>query len=92
MLEILGLAATGATTVLGYTRSRAFVRRRLAFVDAIQKSGAPLVAGAAAVAVAAPVVWVLPLVGAGTAVLFGAAVGAGVAAGARDSRRPRLPA
>jgi hypothetical protein len=92
MLELLGLAATGAATFFGYTRSRSFVRRRLAFVEAVQKSGAPLVAGTAAVVVAAPIAWALPIIGTGTALLFGAAVGVGVAAGARDTRHRRLSA
>jgi hypothetical protein len=91
MLELIGLAATGAATFFGYTRSRSFVRRRLAFVEAVHRAGAPVVAGAAAAVAAAPLVWALPLIGTGTALLFGAAVGVGVRAGARDSR-PRLPA
>ena len=90
MLELIGLVATGASTAWGYVQSRGFVRRRLAFVDVVQKGSAPWVAGTAATLVAAPVVALLPLVGAGTAILFGAGVGAGGAAGARDARR-RLP-
>jgi hypothetical protein len=91
MLELIGLAATGAATFLGYTRSRSFVRRRLAFVDAVHRAGAPVVAGATAAVAAAPLAWALPLIGTGTALLFGAAVAVGVRAGARDTR-PRLPA
>ena len=90
MFELIGLIATGAATAGGYFQSRGFVRRRLKYVDLVQKAGAPVIAGAAAAVVAAPVVALLPLVGAGTALLFGAGVGAGVAAGAKDIRR-RLP-
>ncbi len=90
MFELIGLIATGAATAGGYLQSRGFVRRRLQYVDLVQRAGVPVMAGAAAAVVAAPVVAVLPLVGAGTALLFGAGVGAGVAAGARDIRR-RLP-
>ncbi|HEV2147277.1 MAG TPA: hypothetical protein VGR37_07725 [Longimicrobiaceae bacterium] len=91
MLELIGLAATAAATAGGYFQSRAFVRRRLRFVDAVQRGSAPLLAGAAATAAAVPAVALLPLVGAGTAVLFGVGVGAGVAAGARQIRRGQLP-
>lgn len=90
MFEIIGLIVTVAATAIGYIQSRAFVRRRLPYVDLVQKAGAPLAAGAAAAALALPVVWIVPLVGTGTAMLFGAGVGAGVAAGARDIRH-RLP-
>lgn len=87
MLEILGLLATGALTATGYYQTRGFVRRRLRFVDAVQKPGAPVLAGVGAAAAAVPVVWLLPLVGAGTAVLFGVGVAAGVSAGAKQIRR-----
>lgn len=91
MFALIGMIATLAATAGGYIQSRLFVRRRLAYVDAVQRGGAPLVAGLAAGLIAMPVVGLLPLVGGGTAVLFGLAVGAGVHAGARDVRR-RLPA
>jgi hypothetical protein len=91
MLEIIGLAITGASTAAGFYQSRAFVRRKLRFVDAVQGAAAPVLAGAAAAAAAVPVVALLPLIGAGTAVLFGVGVGAGVAAGARHIRQGRLP-
>ncbi len=87
MFELLALLVAGGSAAAGYVKARRFVRRRLRFVDAVQKGTAPLVAGAAAAVAAAPVVWVLPVVGAGTALLFGVSVGAGVRAGARDVRR-----
>ena len=87
MFEIIGLIATVGAGALGYIQSRGFVRRRLKYVDAVQKGSAPVVAGLAAGAVALPVVVIVPLVGLGTAVLFGMGVAAGVAAGARDLRR-----
>jgi hypothetical protein len=90
VFAIIGLIATIAATALGFLQSRSFVRRRLAYVDAIHKTGVPLVAGLAAGVVALPVVAHLPLIGTGTAVLFGVGVGAGVSAGARDVRK-RLP-
>jgi hypothetical protein len=90
VFEFIGLVATVAIAAFGYFQSRAFVRRRLTYVDAVQKPGAAVVAGAAAWLVALPVVWMLPLVGGMTAALFGVGVGAGVAAGSKDVRR-RLP-
>lgn len=90
MFELIGLIATGAATVFGYFQSRIFVRNRLKYVDAVQRSAVPVAAGAAAALVALPVVGILPLVGTGTAILFGVGVGAGVSAGAKDIRK-RLP-
>jgi hypothetical protein len=90
VFELLGLIATVAVAAVGYLQSRAFVRRRLTYVDAVQNAGVPVLAGAAAWLVALPVVGLLPLVGGMTAILFGVGVGAGVAAGAKDIRR-RLP-
>ena len=89
---LLTLAAAIAASAFGYLQSRRFVRRRLAYVDAVHNSVAPVLAGAAAFAVALPVVGILPLIGAGTALLFGAGVGAGVSAGSRDTRQRRLSA
>jgi hypothetical protein len=90
VFELLGLIATVAVAAVGYLQSRAFVRRRLTYVDAVQNAGVPVLAGAAAWLVALPIVGLLPLVGGMTAILFGVGVGAGVAAGAKDIRR-RLP-
>lgn len=90
MFELIGLIATVAVAALGYFQTRAFVRRRLAYVDAVQSAAAPILAGAGAWLLALPVVGLLPLVGGLTALLFGVGVGAGVAAGVKDIRR-RLP-
>lgn len=87
MLGILGFVIAAAALLGGHRLARQFVRRRLAYVDAVQTSLAPLLAGVAAMALAAPLVWILPIVGSGTALLFGVGVGAGVAAGAKDIRR-----
>jgi glutathione S-transferase len=91
MFELIGLIGAGGAAALGYFQSRVFVRKRLTYVDAVQKSSAPWVAGAIAAIVAAPISWLLPLIGGGAALLFGAGVGLGVSAGAKDARR-RLPA
>lgn len=86
MLELIGLAAAGTAAVGGFVKTRSFVRRRLRYVDNVQRSSAPVVVGAVAALVAAPVVALLPLIGAGTALMFGVGVGAGTRAGAKDIR------
>ena len=77
---MLWLAVTAAALVGGFMLSRNFVRRRLRYVDAIQKPSAPLIAGVVAAAVVAPVA-ALPLITVGTAVAFGVGVASGVASG-----------
>ncbi|MBW3571916.1 MAG: hypothetical protein KY467_12500 [Gemmatimonadetes bacterium] len=89
---MITLAIAFAAAAFGYLQTRGFVRRRLAYVDAVHTGAAPVVAGVAAAALAMPVVALLPLVGGGTALLFGAAVGAGVSAGSRASRQRRITA
>ncbi len=83
---MLWLAVTAAALVGGFVMSRAFVRRRLRYVDALQKPSAPLIAGAAAAAIALPVA-ALPIITIGTAVAFGVGVAGGVASG-RSSPPP----
>ena len=78
---LIGVAALGG----GFIGARNFVRRRLRYVDAVQKPAAPLVAGLAATAIALPVA-ALPLVTAMTAVAFGVGVAGGVASGRREPR------
>ena len=80
---LIGIAALGG----GFVATRNFVRRRLRFVDAVQKPAAPLIAGIAATAVALPVA-ALPLVTVWTAAAFGVGVAGGVASGRRP---PELP-
>jgi hypothetical protein len=92
MFGLIGLIATVAAVALGFMQTRAFVRRRLAYVEVAQRGSAPIIAAIGAAVLALPVVAILPLVGVGTALCFGAAVGLGVSAGARDTRRRRLPA
>lgn len=81
---MLWLAITAAAAVGAYLWTRGFVRKRLRFVDAVQKPVAPIVAGAAATLVALPVVALLPVVGTATAIV----VGAGTALGVAQGRRP----
>ena len=77
---LLGLVVTAAALVGGFVISRNFVRRRLRFVDAIQRPSAPLIAGVAVAAIALPVA-LLPVVTIGTAVALGVGVAGGVASG-----------
>jgi hypothetical protein len=77
---MLWLAITAAALIGGFVITRDFVRRRLRYVDAIQKPSAPLIAGAVAAVVLLPVT-LLPLVTVGTAIAFGVGVAAGVASG-----------
>jgi hypothetical protein len=85
---MLWLAVSAAALLGGFVVSRDFVRRRLRFVDAIQKPAAPLIAGAAAAVVALPAT-LLPIVTVGTAVAFGIGVAGGVASG--RNAPPALP-
>ena len=85
---MLWLAVSAAALIGGFAVTRDFVRRKLRFVDAIQKPAAPLIAGAAAAVVALPAT-LLPLVTVGTAVAFGIGVAGGVASG--RSAPPALP-
>ena len=77
---MLWLIVSAAAMLGGFIVSRTFVRRRLRFVDAVQKPSAPLIAGAAAAVVALPVA-LLPVVTIGTAVALGVGVAGGVASG-----------
>lgn len=85
MFEII--IAAGAA-IIGYTQTKAFVKRRLRYVDAVQKSTAPVLAGAAATIVAAPFA-ALPIITGATAIALGVGVGAGTHVGAKDIRERR---
>jgi len=85
---MLWLAISAAALIGGFVVTRGFVRRKLRFVDAIQKPAAPVIAGAVAAVVALPIT-MLPIVTIGTAVAFGIGVAGGVASG--RSGPPALP-
>jgi hypothetical protein len=76
----LGLLVGAAALGGGFVMARRFVRRRLRYVDAVQRPAVPLLAGLAATAVALPVA-LLPVVTVGAAVAFGVGVAGGVASG-----------
>ncbi len=90
MLTLLGFGIAGAAGILGHTRARSFVGRRLRFTRLVEKPSLGLAAGAAATVVAIPVVALLPIVTFTTALVFGAGVGTGAALGAKDAKKPLL--
>ena len=90
MFELLGLAAAGSAAVLGYVKTRDFVRDRLRYVDRVHEPSAAFKAGGAALLVATPIVWLVPFIGAPTAILFAFSVAAGVRSGSNEIRK-RLP-
>jgi hypothetical protein len=86
MFEFIGLVIAAGAGIGGFIKTRAFVKRRLRYVESVQKGTAPVIAGTVAAIVAAPIVALLPIVGAPAAVLLGLGVGAGTHAGAKDIR------
>jgi len=80
---IIGLLIGAAALGGGFVFTRGFVRRRLRYVDAIQKPVAPWIAGALATAVALPIT-ALPVITLGTAIAFGVGVAGGVASGRKQ--------
>ena len=80
---MLGLLIAVGALAGGFVVTRDFVRRRLRFVDVVQKPSAPVVAGVVAAAAVLPVA-ALPLITMGTAVAFGVGVAGGVASGRKD--------
>jgi hypothetical protein len=83
---LIGFAATAVAGIGGYMKTRAFVARRLRYVDSVQNGVVPILAGTAAAVVAAPVVAMLPIIAAPTAIAFGLGVGVGTRAGVRAIR------
>jgi hypothetical protein len=81
---MIGLLIAAAALGGGFVAAREFVKRRLRFVDAVQKPAAPIVAGLAAAAVTLPVA-ALPILTVGTALAFGVGVAGGVASGRRNA-------
>jgi hypothetical protein len=85
---MLWLAVSAAALIGGFFVTRDFVKRKLRFVDAVQRPWVPWIAGAGAAVVALPLT-LLPVVTIGTAVAFGIGVAGGVASG--RSGPPQLP-
>jgi hypothetical protein len=86
MIFLPSFLASAVLAVVGFAQARAFVTRRLRYVDAVHSRLAPIVAGVGAALLALPLVAIIPFLGLGTALSFGISVGAGVLAGSRDVR------
>lgn len=80
MFATLGLALAATALVGGFVITRNFVRRRLRFVDVVQKPAAPLIAGTIAAVALLPAT-ILPAIGVGTALALGVGVAGGIASG-----------
>jgi 2-polyprenyl-6-methoxyphenol hydroxylase-like FAD-dependent oxidoreductase len=88
---LISFAIATLLAIVLHGATRRFVRNRLRYVDAVQKSLAPWMAGGAVFLVGSAAVGLLPIVGLGTALTAALAVGSGVAAGARDIRQGTSP-
>jgi hypothetical protein len=86
MIFLLSFLVSTVLAIVGFAQARAFVTRRLRYVDAVHTKLAPIVAGVGAALLALPLVAIIPFLGVGTALSFGISVGAGVLAGSRDVR------
>ncbi len=84
---ILELIVTGAALGGGFASTKAFVQRRLRFVDAAHSRAAPWIAGGAAALVATPFT-LLPVITGLTAVALGVGVGLGVKSAQRNRLLP----
>ena len=94
MFGLIGLGFAAVAGIVGHTRTRSFVGRRLRFTSLVEKPSLGVMAGVTAAAVTIPAVALLPFVGLGAGVVvgtaFGAGVGTGAALGAKDAKRPLL--
>jgi len=86
LIFLLSFLVSSVLAIVGFAQARAFVTRRLRYVDAVHTKLAPIVAGVGAALIALPLVAIIPFLGVGTALSFGISVGAGVLAGSRDVR------
>ena len=91
MFIIISFILSLIIAIVLHSSTRRFVRNRLRYVDAVQRTIAPWAAGGAVFLVSLLLVPILPLVGIGTAITAALAVGSGVAAGARDIRQGTTP-
>ncbi len=90
MFGLLTLGIAAAAGVLGHTKARKFVGRKLRFTPLVEKPYLGVAVGVAATVVASPVVALLPVVGVGTAIAFGTGVGTGAALGVKDAKKPLI--
>ncbi len=92
MIGLITLGIAAAIGVVGHTRTRSFVGKRLRFTKVVEKPAVSVVAGLGATTVVAVVASIpfIPFVGVAAAVAAGLGVGTGVAMGAKDAKRPPL--
>ena len=86
MIGTIYLLSIIAAAAAGFVLARAFVRRRLRFVDAIRSPMAPWVAGLGVALIVWPAA-LLPLVTQTTTALFGVGAGLGTASGVKALKR-----
>lgn len=87
---LIGWGVAVAIGVVGHTKTRAFVGRKLRFTKVVEKPGVSVAAGLGATTVVAIVASVpfIPFVGPAAAIAAGIGVGTGVALGSRDAKEP----
>lgn len=86
LFTLISFAIAFVAATLSFREARAFVRKRLRFVDAVQSPMAPILAGLGATLLVGILAPIIPFVGFGTALSVGVAVGMGVSTGAKDAK------
>ncbi len=90
IIGLITLGIAGAIGVVGHTRTRTFVSKRLRFTKVVEKPAVSVAAGLGATTVVAVVAAVpfIPFVGITAAIAAGIGVGTGVAMGSKDAKDP----
>ena len=86
MFQMIALALAVVAGVFAFGFARGIVRRRLRFVDMVQRPGVPLLAGLGGFLLALPLT-ILPLVTGFTAAVVGIGTGLGTASGVKALKR-----
>lgn len=86
MFAIIALALAVVAGVFAFGFARGFVRRRLRYVDAVQRPVMPLLAGLGGFLLALPLT-ILPLITGFTAAIVGIGAGLGTASGVKALKR-----
>ncbi len=90
MFTLITLGIAAAIGVVGHTKTRSFVGKRLRFTKIVEKPTISVVAGLGTTAVVAAAAPIIPFVGAAAAIAAGIGVGTGVAMGSKDAKSPPL--
>ncbi len=88
MIGLITLGIAAVIGVVGHTRTRTFVGRRLRFTKVVENPAVSVAAGLGATTVVAVIAPIIPLVGAAAAIAAGIGVGTGVALGSKDAKEP----